>query len=950
MDVLKTVGRRIYFQVRRLKKAMRNWKKFGVIIFGGLVLAMNVLPVAQATADTRLFEVYVGMTGQHTVAVGTPVGFTAQSYIGADDATTDTSFNWEVRQGTALVTSRTGGTASYSFTPTAAGTYAITTRGIYQPNPIKSAWAKTPATLTVTGGTTDMRLFEVYVGYTGQNSITVGTPAIFHAESHIGADDATTDTSFNWQVKRGTVLVASTTDSGKDYTFTPTTAGTYTITTRGIYRPNTTKSAWAKTPATLTATSTTPPEQTLAITITPAEEQHTVVGTQLRVPYQARPTLNGQPLTGGLVQWYVNGAPRGNGINFPYDASMVAGTYAVRAVLSYDTLPDAQSNVAYVYVAEKPEADKFTTFYVYPDNRTLILTPGADQEDFHYVAQLSNGDNITPEELTWPDVGFGQFTPILNGRHFTATQLGSETITITAKYQGETLFYRIRITVLPAETGNPVLTRVTIEPPVAGPLSAGGAGADYTARAYAVTANGEVEVSSQVNFLWEIDPVAVRYIGTLQALPGQTQVAHFTPYAGVNGNFYDAIHVVAYFGSPVQIRDARASVLINDVIITQDHLTNLTVAPDRSVISTNDSTPIRAQAYSNGTPLGGASYSWQIISGTATLSSLTGQVVTLYSNIWTGNVVIQVTANYNADPSISRTTTVFVQGAVPPINTINLVVEPLNPTVVTNNTQLFTARVYDSNGANITNLVDYVSWFNQNPTAGTIVSQSRDNMIWRADSVLGTFPSAIRVETRYGGMADTEYITPTVIISGPTPFYFISPYFYGVIEDGSTPNEGDIIIYTITLTNNQPNMVSGVQLTTDVPAYTTFISATSAVDHPRISGRTITWDAGTLYSGGSQTLTVRVRINEGLPKKGISITGYAHVRADQLPQGFNITSNTIVVGSGSGTPVTPTEEPLAPTGVDWQTLVMLALASMLLAGVAMIGLERRAANRASIQE
>ena len=199
-------------------------------------------------------------------------------------------------------------------------------------------------------------------------------------------------------------------------------------------------------------------------------------------------------------------------------------------------------------------------------------------------------------------------------------------------------------------------------------------------------------------------------------------------------------------------------------------------------------------------------------------------------------------------------------------------------------------------------------------------------------------------------MADTEYITPTVIISGPTPFYFISPYFYGVIEDGSTPNEGDIIIYTITLTNNQPNMVSGVQLTTDVPAYTTFISATSAVDHPRISGRTITWDAGTLYSGGSQTLTVRVRINEGLPKKGISITGYAHVRADQLPQGFNITSNTIVVGSGSGTPVTPTEEPLAPTGVDWQTLVMLALASMLLAGVAMIGLERRAANRASIQE
>ena len=94
-------------------------------------------------------------------------------------------------------------------------------------------------------------------------------------------------------------------------------------------------------------------------------------------------------------------------------------------------------------------------------------------------------------------------------------------------------------------------------------------------------------------------------------------------------------------------------------------------------------------------------------------------------------------------------------------------------------------------------------------------------------------------------------------------------------------------------------------------------------------------------------MIVEVQINDGLPKVGVSITGQAHVRADQIPQGFNITSNTIVVTSGSGpiTPVTPTDEPLTPTGMDWQTLVLIAMASLLLASITWVGLEAKAQRR-----
>ncbi|MBU1092696.1 hypothetical protein KJ836_03445, partial [Patescibacteria group bacterium] len=43
MLFMKGLGLGIYYRLRRMKKALRNWRKFGVIIFGSMFLLTNLL-------------------------------------------------------------------------------------------------------------------------------------------------------------------------------------------------------------------------------------------------------------------------------------------------------------------------------------------------------------------------------------------------------------------------------------------------------------------------------------------------------------------------------------------------------------------------------------------------------------------------------------------------------------------------------------------------------------------------------------------------------------------------------------------------------------------------------------------------------------------------------------------------------------------------------------------
>ncbi len=256
MNTIKTFGNGLYFRMRRLKKAFRNWKKFGVVIFGSMFLASSLVPglaLAQ-TPDTRLYEVYLTPQASNSITVGQSKDYHAQAFLGLDDVTAQSTFTWVVSQGNATVTTAANSGKDFVFTPTAAGTYTIKARGFYTPDTSKNAWQKFDGTLVVTdGGTggddTDTRLYEVYLTPQASNPVCLSAAnhsKDYHAQAFLGLDDVTAQSTFTWVVSKDNQTVQTVLNSGKDFVFTPTSIGTYTIKAQGTYTPNNTKMAWQK--------------------------------------------------------------------------------------------------------------------------------------------------------------------------------------------------------------------------------------------------------------------------------------------------------------------------------------------------------------------------------------------------------------------------------------------------------------------------------------------------------------------------------------------------------------------------------------------------------------------------------------------------------------------------------------------------------------------------------
>jgi uncharacterized repeat protein (TIGR01451 family) len=75
----------------------------------------------------------------------------------------------------------------------------------------------------------------------------------------------------------------------------------------------------------------------------------------------------------------------------------------------------------------------------------------------------------------------------------------------------------------------------------------------------------------------------------------------------------------------------------------------------------------------------------------------------------------------------------------------------------------------------------------------------------------------------------------------------------------STPNVGDQIIFTVTLSDQGPDAATGVQVTDLLPAGLTFVSAiTSLGTYDAVTGL---WDVGTVSPGGSQTLFLTATVD-----------------------------------------------------------------------------------------
>ena len=109
-----------------------------------------------------------------------------------------------------------------------------------------------------------------------------------------------------------------------------------------------------------------------------------------------------------------------------------------------------------------------------------------------------------------------------------------------------------------------------------------------------------------------------------------------------------------------------------------------------------------------------------------------------------------------------------------------------------------------------------------------------------------------------------------------------------------TPNVGETIAYTITLTDNGPSNATNVILQDMLPAGLTFVSATPS-QGTYVPAPTSTWTVGSVANGSSAVLTIQATVVSPNPA-----TNSVTITSDQFdPNTGNNTSPTSVVTPNS---------------------------------------------------
>ena len=89
----------------------------------------------------------------------------------------------------------------------------------------------------------------------------------------------------------------------------------------------------------------------------------------------------------------------------------------------------------------------------------------------------------------------------------------------------------------------------------------------------------------------------------------------------------------------------------------------------------------------------------------------------------------------------------------------------------------------------------------------------------------------------------------------------------------ATPNVGDIVTFTVTMTNNGPDVATNVAVTDLLLAGLTFVSATpSQGTYDPVTGA---WTIGTISPGSPQTLTVQARVVSAAPQTNTATITHA---------------------------------------------------------------------------
>lgn len=456
MSFLKTLGLGAFYRARRITKAVKNWRKFGVILFGSLFLASTVMPNL-ALADTNV-EVTISPTSSE-ITLGSTKQFSGQVHSGVVNVTSESNISWTASLSGQTVATANG--ATFNFAPTQAGTYIIRAGATYNG---LTGTLREPATLLVRDAG-DNTPYTVSITPTN-SSIAVGASQNYTPTALYGGNNVTSQSTFDWVVKKNGATVR--TASGQNFAYAPTQAGTYTVATRGIYTINSvTKTAWSNT-AILTVTGGTGSnggDGSLEITISPTSAEINLGSSKTYVAQVHNGTLN--VTSQSNISWTATFGGQtvatGNGTNLVLTPS-TTGTFIIRASATYNGRAG---------ILREPATLLVKGGEVVNNNCSIVINHGGSgnitlgqSSPVYSATVIQNGQNVTSSKnIAWTVMRSGnanvQFSG--SGASFSFTPAQTGTYTIQARTQCGDLFVNatVTLTVNPNQSNNCEVFRIS---------------------------------------------------------------------------------------------------------------------------------------------------------------------------------------------------------------------------------------------------------------------------------------------------------------------------------------------------------------------------------------------------------------------------------------------------------------------------------------------------------
>ena len=316
--------------------------------------------------------------------------------------------------------------------------------------------------------------------------------------------------------------------------------------------------------------------------------------------------------------------------------------------------------------------------------------------------------------------------------------------------------------------------------------------------------------------------------------------------------------------------------------------------------------------------------------------------ITASVNSGTGNTTITNTTTAASGDQTDPTTTGDDLSAVVNVVSTNLVtVNSVNVTEANiGDTVTYTITVTNNGPSAASNvaLTDLL------PTGVTYISDNSGGSyisgtgVWTIGSIANGASTSINIlataDASSGGKTITNVVSARAAGSeaDPTTANDILSASFNVIShdletsltvDKANPNEGDSIVYTLTVTNNGPSDATGVLITDNLPTGVTY-SSHSTINGTFNSGAGI-WTIGNLAKNSTATITINATVNTNTGGTTIvNTTAAATADYNDPTAGNNTSSASITVGNNTDVVVTNTVNNDSPNVGDIVTFTITA--------------------------